>query len=975
MTKTVVLWLALAFPALAAEHRGTVTFGGLPAPGVTVTLTDGGKEQSVITDGQGMYQFSTLSEGQWTVRVEMQLFAVESREVRESVSQWELRMLPPPATLGRVVTVLVPAPVENPKKGAPAATNTKSEFQKTEVAAKQGAAVAPVVPVAPATADAELAQRAADGLLINGSVHNAATSPFAQLPAFGNHRRNSRSLYNGNLGLIMNSSVFDARSYSLTGQNTPKPEYTRLQGLFSFGGPMRIPRLLPRNGPIFTINYQWTRNTNAVTQSGLVPTAAERSGSIPAARDPLTQIPFSNGQIPASRISPQAAALLRLFPEANFAGSNRYNFQTPIVSGLHQDDLQTRINKQQRKNFYSGAFNWESLRTSTPDLYGFLSTGRSVGLNTTVNYRRTIHSRFFVNTGVQYSRQIEQLTPFFSHVRNISGDAGIQGNNQEPVNWGPPSLQFTGGVTPLTIPQASLLRNQTIAFTTDSFYNRGRHNLTFGGAHRRQQFNVLSQQDARGTFAFTGAAAGSDFAGFLLGVPDTSSIAFGNADKYLRGSIQEAFVNDDWRVNPGFTLNYGIRWDYWTPIAEKYGRLVNLDGGAQPVVGARLHPDRNNWSPRIGFSWRPLAASSLVVRGGYGIYYDTSIYQAIALQMAQQAPLSRSLRIANTPTTPLTLANGFPPADSATMATTFAVDPDLRVGYSQNWNLSLQRDLPAGLQIYASYNGGKGTRAQQQILPNTFPDRATPPSGYTFLTSNGASIRHAGQIQIRRRLRSGFTAQASYTYAKSLDNAALGGRNQSGALIAQNWLDLRDERGRSPFDQRHLLSASTQYTTGMGIRGGALATGWRAKALKDWTLGTQVTGGSGLPLHPVLPTATPGTGVMGNRRPDFTGLSLYDAPPGLFLNPLAVAIPASGSWGNAGRNSINGPAQFALAASLGRTFRSAERFSVDVRIDAANALNSVRFPSWNTVAGNAQFGLPVTANPMRTLQATLRTRF
>jgi hypothetical protein len=623
--------------------------------------------------------------------------------------------------------------------------------------------------------------------------------------------------------------------------------------------------------------------------------------------------------------------------------------------------LQLRINKQKRKNFFSGNFNWQSTRTSNPSLYGFLDTGRVMGLSTAFNYRRTIHPRFFVNLGVQYSRQNDRLIPFFSGQRNVSGEAGIGGNNQDSVNWGPPSLSFASGISPLNDAQAAFTRNQTMGYTADGFFSRAGHNLTFGGVHRRQQFNLLSQQDARGSFVFTGAAAGNDTAGFLLGIPDTSSIAFGNADKYLRATISEGFVNDDWRVNPGLTVNYGARWEYWSPVSEKYGRLVNFEGS--------LKPDRNNWAPRIGFSWRPFPASSMVVRGGYGVYYDTSIYQPIATQMAQQAPLSKSVRVSNSEATPLTLASGFP---DATSAPTYAVDPRFRVGYSQNWQLSIQRDLPAALQMTAAYNGGKGTRGQQQFLPNTFPFGAVEPSGYTYLVSNGNSTRHAGSIQLRRRLRSGLTAQAGYTYAKSIDNAPPGGR---GTSIAQNWLDLNAERGRSSFDQRHLLTMMVQYTTGMGLRGGALTSGWKGRALKEWTLSSQVNTGSGLPLTPVYFAAVRGTGVTGNLRPDYTGLSLYDAPPGFFLNPAAVVAPAAGRWGNAGRNSINGPSQFALAASLGRTFRGTERFSLDVRMDAANALNSVRYPSWNTVAGNAQFGLPVTASPMRTMQLTVRTRF
>jgi hypothetical protein len=118
-----------------------------------------------------------------------------------------------------------------------------------------------------------------------------------------------------------------------------------------------------------------------------------------------------------------------------------------------------------------------------------------------------------------------------------------------------------------------------------------------------------------------------------------------------------------------------------------------------------------------------------------------------------------------------------------------------------------------------------------------------------------------------------------------------------------------------------------------------------------------------------------GTGITGSLRPDFTGAPIYDAPPGLFLDPAAVAQPREGRWGNAGRNSIIGPRQFNLNASLGRTFRLGDRVSGDFRIDALNVLNHVTFTSWNTILNSAQFGVPVSANAMRTLQTTFRVRF
>jgi hypothetical protein len=312
----------------------------------------------------------------------------------------------------------------------------------------------------------------------------------------------------------------------------------------------------------------------------------------------------------------------------------------------------------------------------------------------------------------------------------------------------------------------------------------------------------------------------------------------------------------------------------------------------------------------------------------------------------------------------------------------------------------------------ATYLGIKGTHAMQAFLPNTFPAGAANPcpacpTGFAYLVSNGNSSRQAAQIQLRRRLRSGLAATLQYTFSKSIDNAAaLGGQGAStntqtttgqnsfsapgmpstgpaassltgtgGLAIAQNWLDLRAERGLSTFDQRHLLSLQMQYTTGMGLAGGTLLSGWRGALSKEWTFATQITAGSGLPQSPLYLAPVQGTGVTGTIRPNYTGAPLYAAPPGHFLNPAAYTPPLLGEWGNAGRNSITGPAQFTLNASLGRTFRLGDRFNLDLRVDSINALNRVNFTAWNTTVNSAQFGLPAAANAMRSVQTTLRLRF
>jgi trimeric autotransporter adhesin len=1028
----------LAFPgiAVASEYHGQVTFGGLPLPGATVTVTQGAKKVSAISDQGGLFTFPDLADGPAKMEIEMQCFSSVHADITVSAAtpaaKWELALLP----LDQItkLTTLPPAPLPSPTLKKPAAPGSPNE-SAAEI---------------PKPAE-QASQQSSDGFLVNGSVNNAATSRFSIDQAFGNRRSNSRSLYNGGFAAIVDNSALDARPYSLSGLNTPKAAYNRITGIATLGGPLRIPHLLPR-GPNFFVAYEWTRNHTAETESGLVPTEAERTGDLSDLVNPLGQpvvvynpetgAPFPGNVVP---VSAQAQSLLGLYPTPNITGNSLYNYQIPVLDSSHQDILLSRLDKTlgHRDELY-GSFNFQSTRASSANLFRFVDTTDTLGINTSINWQHRFNRQLFLFSSYNFSRLRTHIVPYFENRQNISGDAGISGNNQDPVNWGPPALTFSSGITPLSDDQSSFNRNRTDRFSGSVGLYRGRHNMTAGGDLRKQQYNDFFQQDPRGTFTFTGAATqgiangiatgGSDLADFLIGVPDTSSIAFGNADKYLRQTVFDVYFADDWRVQSNLTLNVGLRWDYGAPMTETQGRLVNLDvapgfTAVAPVLGSDpigpltgihypsslIRPDKLGFEPRVGVSWRPIPASTIVVRAGYGIYDDTSVYQTSVLQLTQQAPLSKSLSVENSAACPLTLANAFAPCSSIT-ANTFAVDPNFRVGYAQTWQLAIQRDLPGALQMTASYLGVKGTRGLQQFLPNTYPIGAVNPclscpAGFVYQASGGDSTRQAGQLQLRRRLRSGFTASLLYTFSKSMDDdATLGGQghitagNQSAAppssgpgqnpgqgssattsttqgaasptpTIAQNWLNLHAERSLSSFDQRHLLNLQAQYTSGEGLGGGTLMSGWAGRLLKEWTVVTTAVVGSGLPETPVYLAAVPGTGFTGTIRPDPTGVPISLSRGSQHLNPAAYSAPLPGLWGIAGRNSITGPSQFTLDTSLNRTFRPSARFFLDAKVAATNMLNHPVFTGWNTTVNSTQFGLPLAPNAMRSLETSLRLRF
>jgi hypothetical protein len=991
--------------AQAEVYSGVISFADEPVPGAMVVIHQGGKSFTAVTDQQGFYSVSGLADGPAEVAVEMTGFArlekhvtVEAATVAPVLDKMNL-LMPPLGTLMAELKPQVSAPHSEKQEASELkSTGRRPKEQSAAMVSEEGAT-----------------KNAAASLLIDGSVNNAATSSFALAPHLGNSV-SGKSMYTFVAEIQAETSALDAKSYSITGEDVPKPQTREIVGGFAMQGPIRIPGIL-QHGPNLFVGYQRFEDSEAVTTPGLVPTVLERRGDLSglvdalghpvAILDPSTGQPYIGNHVP---VSPQAQALLALYPLPNFTGNTVYNYEAPLVTDTHSDTVNSYLSKTiGLRNEFSGSLAVTSTRVSNTTLMGFLDRTALLGMNATTAWEHAFSPRVRTDLNYGYNRQSTRTTPFWQDRANLSGEAGITGNDQDPAYWGPPTLNFSSGISSLSDVQSSFDRNQTDSVSLALHWTHYDHNVIAGGDFRRQEFNYIRQENPRGTFTFTGAATapsgtsssgatGSDLADFLIGVPDASALNFGNADKYLRQSVTDLFVTDDWRVDSQLTLNLGARWEYGAPVTEVKDRLVNLDVAGQyatiaPVLASDpkgtltgesfprslIRPDRHGFEPRLGMSWRPVPASSLLVRGGYGIYYDTSVYPGIALLMAEQAPLATSLTLENSAVCPLTLAAGFLPC-STTTAETFGVDPNFRVGWLETWNLEVQRDLPGSMQMLLSYQGNHGLNGVQEFLPNTNPPGMANvyPVGFSYMTSTGHSTREAGQAELRRRLKDGFTATVTYTYSKSLDDdSSLGGKGAavaSSAILAQDWRNLSAEWGLSTFDQRNVLNVLARYTTGMGMHGGTLVRGWRGKLYQEWTVQAQMTAASGLPETPIDAAATV-AGYASFVRPDLTGTSGNQDIGPRHLNPAAFVAPASGMWGNAGRNSLRGPGQLTLDAAMLRTFRMPHHITLDLKIDALNVMNHVAYTSWVANINSTQFGLPTSANPMRRVQTSMRLRF
>lgn len=839
---------------------------------------------------------------------------------------------------------------------------------------------------------------------------------------FGNRIARGRESVRGGLFFSLNNSAFDARPYSLTGHKIEKPSYAQSRFGLNLGGPLALPRLPRSDRTFFFINYSGTRSRSPYNATATLPTLEQRTGdfSQPLGSlstivfDPAGRLPFPANRIPASRMDPIALGLLEFFPLPNQPGSVQ-NYQYVTSNGNDSDQLAMRVmrtlSQRDRLDFNLNS-QWRSGTAS--QLYGFRDATGGRGLNLSGGWTHNFSRTTIGALRATLSRNRNETLPHFAYKRDVAGELGILGVARDPVNYGPPNLNFTN-FGDLSDASAVLRRNQQASLSPSLLLVRGRHNLTLGGEFRRVQINTRTDQNARGSFTFTGLATsaldqagqpvpgtGLDFADFLLGLPQSSSIRFGASNTYFRASHFSAFFMEDWRLSSNFTLNLGLRYEFFQPFYEKFDRIANLDvapdftaaavvtpGQAGPYSGAfprgLVEADPNNLAPRVGLAWRPSARRSLLVRASYGIFYNGAIYGQFPQRLASQPPFANTATLNTSQARVLTLRDGFAASPSKTVTNTYAVDRGYRTGYAQTWSFSLQHSLTRTLFIELGYLGTKGTRLDIQRMPN----RAAPGSpltaeerrrignavGFVWDSSEGNSIYHGGQVRLMRRLARGVSANVLYVFSQSIDNAStLGG---GAAVVAQNDKDLRAERGRSSFDQRHSLSIFYVLNSPVQQGGRLFATSrWAGRLLGNWSLSGGLTANSGTPLTArVLGNLadTGGTGAVGSGRADATGLPIRSDTG--FFNLAAFTIPRPGAFGNAGRNTIDGPAVWSLNLSLARLIPLGERRMLEFRVESQNVTNQVSFTGLGTVVNAADYGLPTAAAPMRRVTAQLRLRF
>jgi hypothetical protein len=613
------------------------------------------------------------------------------------------------------------------------------------------------------------------------------------------------------------------------------------------------------------------------------------------------------------------------------------------------------------------------------------------------------------NLRFTYNHNHVSTTNLYSSIVDVAGEAGIAGIGTDPFGFGLPTIGFTsfGGLTDPT-PRRELDQTYTISDTVA--WNHGKHNWRFGGDYRRILQSFRSAKNSNGSFVFTGFATGDygsgslapgtgyDFADFLIGMPQQTSLQTGTNSYDFRANSYDLYAQDDWRIRSNLTLLLGVRYEYNGPYTEAQNRIVNLDVAPQftsaDVVqpgqtgtfsgtfpASLVRPDRNNFAPRLGLAWKPV--SQTVVRLGYGINYNLAQYGTVIQNFAFQPPFANTQTnsVTDPVTSNLTLANGFP-GTVGLVTNNYAVDPNYRLGYVQIWNLDIQRQLPHGFLLNVGYNGAKGTHLDEQ--------RAILTAGaqpFIYESSAASSILHSASIRIRKRMASGLGFSASYVFSKSIDDASSIGLG--GEVVAQDPFDIAADRSVSSFNQKHKFTGNWVYDLPFGENHRLASKGALSHILNGWQWSGSATIGSGFYFTPnVLGGAVDiSRGVSGSQRANFIpgqSISLSDPTSLEWFNTSAFCTsttsaacsnPNGSAFGDAGRFIIEGPGQFSLNMALSKTIQIRETRALELRLQATNIFNNVVFSVLNTTVNSLAFGEVTSVASMRKITMVARFRF
>ena len=775
------------------------------------------------------------------------------------------------------------------------------------------------------------------------------------------------------------------------------------------------------------------------TRTANVPTQALRQGDFSGAPvtlfDPETGNPFPNNIIPASRIKNYARTFLDQFTPLPNASDPAFNFRAPSGSApIDQDQYIARMDHRLTDhNTINGSFMFNDQEDNN---VGFLTAwdnqrgNQARAQNATLADTHVFSSAIVNEARFGWHRFFEH--EFFGTTDDTSLDIanviGIPGVSTDPRNFDPPN--FSAGYNLPVIrgigPRDRL--NQIWQFSDNLSYQSGNHFFKGGVLIARRNWTFDESVNPRGSFSFdrrtlAGGEAGNrdtQFGAFLLGLSTNAQVSVEPFATRMNNWWQAYYLQDDWKLTPNLTLNLGVRYEYFS-VPNQRGAIANfaLNGAAPGFIASEqwlrgvpgfpdttgvpsnfVNSDKNDFGPRFGFAYRVPQVDGLVVRGGYGIYYTPEITNSWTV-MTLNAPIVNTFDFSGTFNDPVQVETAFLGDGQAVgRFGAFAVDPDLRSSYNQQWNFTVQKRLPTDFIVDVGYVGSKGSnltlgfdanRPLAVVDPGTegvapLGDRR-PLDGFSAVRaakSIANSSYHSLQVKVERRMAKGLSTLSSYTWSKGLSNAdisTVGGGSFLGGV--QDIFNLSGERSPSVFDIRHRLSVALLYDlpsfSGQRAFVRHVLGGWRASSIMTFRTGFAAR------LSGVGDTT--GTGV--SSRPSVVAgedpiLDRDDRTARRWFNTDAFTVTPNGQFGDAVRHPIYLPGFNNVDFSAVKNIDVAEQHQLQLRFEFFNFFNHVNFGAPGTnVNDPTTFGVITTArqgsagvnNDARIIQFGVKYRF
>jgi hypothetical protein len=791
------------------------------------------------------------------------------------------------------------------------------------------------------------------------------------------------------------NDTFQERNFFVPStQAKPKLKQNQFGG--SLGGPLVKDKLFAFG------YYEGYRNTRGTTQNLLVPTEAQRAGILGGTvRDPLTGQPFPGGIIPSSRISPISAKLLADFmPLPNSAG-NRYIVSPEVVETRNQAGGRLDY-KASEKHQMLGRFLWNHTNVATPKVQqpaDALAIAKIFDIMVSDTYM------FSSNAINQVRFSVNKIDAQPAVTSGLTNDKyGINVKNTNPLAVGLPSIAISG-FPGLGDPQQPFVQrnNDVYQFTDDFSWLRGKHSLKFGLDVRQEHMFIAFINRPNGDYTFSGAISGSALGDFLLGYPAQFRATTQQGIQDGKGWTYAGYVQDEFRYSSRLTLNIGLRYELAKPFVEKENRIVVINPDKQSTVQplapkGLLYPgdagipdggyatDKNNFAPRLAFTYDPTGKGRTSVRGAWGIFYDSLAGQGDLFQSGVLAPPFTPLVELNaTAANPfITFAN---PLGTGTQTpnlfpanlTIIGWGPEFNTPSVMHYNLTVQQQIGDNLGLEVGYVGSKGKNLPMfiEINPIVTPPATRKYPAYSLLRPTmtvAESWYNSFQASLRMRPTKGINFLMSYTLGDAKDHVSglnIGGENRPVLPVtvgddASLKAALAQEKGPALFDVRHRFvfsfGAELPRLDDKSAAMRAILGGWQLNGIFQAQTGFPLT-----VTDPVLSI----TGFT--NRPDMTCDPNEGAPHTVaqWFNTNCFArraVANTTGLSSQPRNAVRGPGFNRTDLSVFKNFNFSKGKQVQIRIEGFNIFNQERFgqPVANIAAAN--FGQLTSADDGRIIQ-------